>query len=238
MIKTISIDFWNTLVVAESGGKKRQQTRLKVLQEAASNYRKEISADDVKQAKEYVSKEFDKIWLGQHRTMVTEELVQLILSHLNINPTSAEKELIIKTFQESLWDGPPDLAPGVLSVVKALSGKYRLAMISDTMFSPGRVLRTYLESKGLLQSFQSFVFSDETGFSKPDKRAFDIVAKQTGAMHIESLHIGDIQETDILGANQSGFKSILYTGLSKKYEKENSADFVCKSWDDIAELLL
>ncbi len=235
---TISIDFWNTLVDAKTGGKERHQARIDKLKEVAARYDQTISPEQVEEAKKKASAEFDVEWLGHQRTMLTHELVERIVGHLGIPAKKGEKEEITFVFQHSLLKGAPELAPGALDIIPKLAAKYPLAIISDTMFSPGSVLRSYLMTKGLLDYFSHFVFSDEVGYSKPDKRAFLQVLEKNKAHAASSFHVGDIQKTDIVGAQSVGMKAILYTGISTEHLEGNTADFVAPNWNRVAHYTL
>ncbi len=234
----ICIDFWNTIVVAETGGEARQHARLEAVREIGGKYRSDITEELVQSARKKVSEEFDQIWMGSQRTLTTDELVRGMMKFMDIAPTDNEITELVRVFQESMYDGPPDLAPGLVETLEELSKKYPLAIISDTMFSPGRVLREYLRRKNIYDYFSGFVFSDEIGVSKPDRKAFDSALEQTGAKAEGSWHIGDIQPTDILGANRMGMKSILYTGISDAYVRDNTATNVSNDWVEIKEILL
>jgi putative hydrolase of the HAD superfamily len=237
-MKTISIDFWNTLVDAKTGGKQRHEARINKIKSIAAKYDKTVTNEQIEEATKQVSAEFDIEWLGKQRTMLTHELVTLILNHLTIPAKKSEKEDLTFTFQHSLLMGPPELAPDVLTIIPELAEKFPLAIISDTMFSPGSVLRAFLQTNQLLDYFSHFVFSDEVGYSKPDKRAFLQVLEKNKALAEHSIHIGDIQATDIIGAQSVGMKAVLFTGLSQADENETTADFIATSWKQAANFCL
>jgi len=234
----VSIDFWNTLVKAETNGETRQRVRMEALLFIANRYRPELTEEMVRVEQKTVNKEYDKIWLENHRTPSTFELLSSLFKRLDIQPNDQEIKDLSKIFQESIFDGPPELADHVTDVIPELADRYPLAIISDTMYSPGRVLREYLRERNLFQYFDTFVFSDETGYSKPNVKAFQTVLNNANANAEKSYHIGDIQLTDIIGAKLAGMKSILYTGVSDFYKNNSDADYIFDNWLDIKTLLL
>jgi putative hydrolase of the HAD superfamily len=241
----ISIDFWNTLVIAETGGQQRHQVRLNAIQEVAAKHDTTITPQAVAEAKQQAAKHFDKIWLGEQRTPSTHELVEQVMRHLDLPVSNEQLEFIAKAFEESLWEGPPQLIDGVEEALDQLASIDQLAIISDTMYSPGRVLRRYLEKQGILAYFQAFAFSDEIGVSKPHQKAFQTVLQETGGDPATSWHIGDLIPTDITGAHQQGMRSVLFTGITKaddyhgiNAKREYEPTLECTSWAEITDRIV
>lgn len=237
----ISIDFWNTLVQSEIGGKVRRKARIKALQEVAENHSAEISAETFDEAKRVASKYFDRIWLNHQRTPTPDELAENILDYLSIPASDEERQYLVTKFEESFWEGPPTLSDGVERIIPKLAERFPLALISDTMYSPGRIIREYLDQKNLKQYFQSFIFSDETGFSKPDPKAYRGALTSTESEAHHSWHIGDLMQTDITGAKGVGMNAILFTNFSKYFEDEEQKhipDHICDSWEEVDNILL
>ena len=232
----ICIDFWNTLVRATSNGEIRRKVRHDALARLAVAYDKTITEQMVQEANKLASERFDEIWYGQQRTPTTLELVQIIMDHLNLQPSREELQDLVIAYQDSLMAGPPETVAGIHDALDELSRMAPLAIISDTMYSPGRVLRAFLQEQGLGQFFSFYVFSDETGVSKPHPKAYNTALEYAKADPARSWHIGDIQKTDILGAKGVGMKAILFTGLSDKDRNENTADFVCNTWDEVVDV--
>ncbi len=241
--RMVSIDFWDTLVDAAVGGKKRRQIRHEALFEIAGEYVRELPEAQIEAATNEASEEFNRIWFNQQRTPDTEELISNILNNLGIPATKIEMDYLIKEFEESLMEGQPAILDGAKVTIESLADKYRITLISDTMYSPGRVIRDFLEEHGLLDHFDSFLFSDEAGFSKPNPKAFHKMLKDTGCIAEKSFHIGDRLNTDIAGAKEVGMKAILFTGISKKSNNSDpdmnaEPDYSCKNWQEVHELLL
>mgnify|MGYP000642471051 CR=1 FL=1 len=231
----ISIDFWNTIVIAHTNGELRNEARVNGLREIAQKYGEAPSLDAIKKAHQAASIKFDEIWLGSQRTPTSRELVDISLDYLKLNFSEEDRKKVTLIYQESLLDGPPELTPGVGDALEALASKDKLAIISDTMFSPGTVLRGYLKSKGLLNFFTAFAFSDEVGVSKPHQKMYEKVLAETDGNPETSWHIGDIHQTDIKGAQAMGMKAVLYTGINKNDAETSTADLILDSWDEIQQ---
>jgi len=234
----ISIDFWNTIVIAKTNGEKRTKRRVEALHRLANTHKRNLDSKTIETAHSYASEKFDEIWFGTSRTPNALELVGFTLQSLNLQVSEFEQQELARVYEDSLLDGPPELAAGAADTIKLLSQKYKLGIISDTMFSPGRVLKDYLDRKGLGQYFSAFAFSDEVGVSKPHPDMFEKVRTETNTILEGSFHIGDIQPTDIKGAQNFGIKGILYTGISRKYEDDTTADYVCNSWPAVGECIM
>lgn len=234
----VSIDFWNTIVIGKTGGELRQQRRLEVLQEVASRQQRQLTLEEVKEAQKKVSKEFNKVWLGEQRTHSPYELVVMLLRMLNLQTTEQEIGPLVTAIENTFLEGAPGLAPHCATVIPQLAERYSLSIISDTMFTPGRVLREYLRRKGLYNYFDTFVFSNEVGYSKPNREAFTQVLEHTECAANASYHIGDLQQTDIRGAQSVGMKAILYTGITEGEAHESTADYIMDDWDKIGALLI
>jgi len=234
----VSIDFWNTLVIAHTGGDTRNDRRFEAVRDIAENHGIILSRKVYQKAHAEASRNFNKVWFNEQRTPGTVEMVKEMLHHLEFSVQEFELKYLVQVFENALLEGPPDLTPQVEEVLPQLANRYTLGVISDTMFTPGRVIRKYLHQKGISRYFSGFIFSDEVGFSKPNPQAFRKLLEPNHCRADESWHIGDLQKTDVTGAKNVGMQTILYTGITDNQEAVTTADYVLGTWEEIGELLL
>ncbi len=233
-IEAISFDFWNTLFTEQPGGFLLYKARRRrLLQEALCAYR-DVTAADLEQACHVEAVEHQRVWREEHRTCATTERVGSILTQLDVCLPDAALADLVARFEEGIFEHPPVPIEGAVDVLTQLSRRYRLGIISDVGFSPGRVLKQVLASHGLLDLFDSLVFSDEAGRSKPHTEVFERTCRSLSAEPAEIVHIGDLEHTDVVGAKRAGYRAIRFTGVTPMEEDATTlADFVT---DDLRKL--
>jgi HAD superfamily hydrolase (TIGR01509 family) len=102
-----------------------------------------------------------------------------------------------------------DVLPGVAEGLAALRARgLRLVAVSNSDGSAGHVL----ESVGLRDVFNHVVDSHLVGFSKPDPRIFDTARALAGVEANQVVHVGDLYEADVVGAQAAGISAILIDG--------------------------
>jgi len=236
-VRALTLDFWNTMVVARNNGRRRQEQRLEHLVRIVRRYRPEASEETVQTAYREAGRLYDAMWKHQHRTPGASALVHGIWDALGLTIETAHHAETVKVFEDGVLFGPPAFADGFESALAWAAQHYRLGIISDTMFSPGRVIRQLLERQGVLAYFDAFVFSDETGFSKPDVRAFEHAGAALGVAPHEMAHIGDLHRTDVAGARNAGLKAILFTGVHDDPAAAPHPDAVLAHWQALPEVM-
>ena len=179
-----------------------------------------------------------RIWREQHRTCATTERVGRILTQLDVCLPDTSVADLVARFEEGILELPPIPVDGALEVLPDLSRRYRLGIISDVGFSPGRVLKQVLARHGLLELFDSLVFSDEAGRSKPHTEVFERTCLSLSAEPARIVHVGDLEHTDVIGAKRAGYRAIRFTGVTPMEEDAaTTADFVTDDLRDVPQLV-
>jgi putative hydrolase of the HAD superfamily len=126
---------------------------------------------------------------------------------------------------------------GAAEALAALSERYRMAVISDAIFSPGWALKKLLEVHGLARYFDAFVFSDEIGVSKPHPKVFEKAAQSLGVATDRLCHIGDREHNDVDGAHRVSAKAVLFTGAKDRGSSTSRAEAVCGDLRELVDIL-
>jgi putative hydrolase of the HAD superfamily len=240
MLSVLTIDFWNTLFDS-TGGEPRNAARRDALLEAIRTAGNECPDERFDEVYRGIWKYFDEHWLERQRTPTSREMIDEMLRRLEYALDENAIESVAQVFTRGVLDHPPEILPGVPEALAELKGRgLGLAVISDTAFSPGSVLRELMEHRGIAGYFDVFVFSDETGVAKPHPEAFRRALEPFGAAPAQACHVGDIERTDIRGARLAGMKAILFRGdptPAKHAEAATQADATVEHWDEIIPTL-
>lgn len=240
-LKVITIDFWNTLFDS-SNGTGRNNFRLAGFIKEIDKYEILIKPDEFNEAIKSSWEYFNNIWKNEMRTPPPVESAEFFWKKLNLPYNADSINVIANIFGDAIIAHPPKLMDGVSEALQELSKKYMLGIVSDTGFSPGTVLRKLLENNSIISYFDVFSFSDETGVAKPHPKAFLTVLDALGCKPEDALHIGDIEQTDIVGAKKLGMKAIRFRGdtsfvLTPEREEFTIADAEAEKWDEIVKII-
>ena len=240
-IKSITIDFWNTLYDSTGGNERNRARQLAIVTEV-DKFALFLPADKINEAIEASWKNFEYYWKEHHLTPSAFETVKFIWEHLKLPYSEDAINNVAKVFSEGILHHSPKPLPFVKEILPKLKEKYKIALISDTGFSPGSIIKELMQRDGILEHFDAFSFSNETGVAKPNPKAYYTVLEPLQTPEHQALHIGDIEHTDIIGAKNIGMKAIRFSGdltkLTEKNPDKSAADFEVYSWTEIADKLL
>jgi len=239
-IKAITFDLWDTLFADDTDEPKRQKAGLppkpverRELVHQYLHRHAPIARDLVDAAYNAADAAFNKVWHEHYVTWTVRERLSIVFKALKRELPKKELAELIRLHEEMELRFRPDPAPGAGEALRTLKPRYKLGVISDAIFTPGRALRQLLDGEGWLGLFDSLVFSDEVGCSKPQRLVFETAAAQLGVDLGEIVHIGDRESNDVDGPHAVGARAVLFTGIKDRGSAKSQADAVC---DDFARL--
>jgi HAD superfamily hydrolase (TIGR01509 family) len=240
MISVLTIDFWNTLFDS-TNGEPRNAARRNALLEAIRVAGHECADNRFDEVYRSIWTYFDEHWLERQRTPSSREMIDEMLRRLEFALDDESVARVAEIFSRGVLEHPPELLPGAADALDELHRRgVRLAVISDTAFSPGSVLRELMEERGIARYFDVFVFSDETGVAKPHPEAFRRALAPFGIAPANACHVGDIERTDIRGARDAGMRAMLFRGdpaPAKYAEASTLADVTITHWSQAVSAL-
>ncbi|MHC4328469.1 MAG: HAD family hydrolase [Planctomycetota bacterium] len=243
-IRAITFDLWDTVLVDDSDEPKRAEQGLAPKQIERRNLvhrflerHEPISRELIDLAYNTADAAFWQIWYGQNVTWTVRDRLAVLLRGLGCELPEPEFDELVRLHEEMELSVRPDLAAGAAEVLQDLHGQYRMGVISDAIFSPGRTLRKLLAHYEILQFFDAFVFSDEVGCAKPNPIMFETAAAALGVELGEMVHIGDREQKDVEGPHAAGARSILCTVVKDRTNSNTEADAVCSDFRELPTIL-
>ncbi len=243
-IKAISFDLWDTVFADDSDEPKRKEAGLSpkpvARRELVYGYLSKSSAVEryaVDCAYDTADAAFRQVWYQQHVTWSVADRLKVVLAGLKRELEDKDFADLVNKHEMMELEISPDLVSGVSEVIEDLSSRYKLIVISDTVFSPGWALRKMLAKYELEKFFAGFVFSDEAGMAKPSPELFHRAAELAQCDIEQLVHLGDREAKDIVGPKAVGAKAILITASVDRGSKNTIADAVCDDYSMLPKII-
>lgn len=235
MLQAITFDFWGTLY--EDGS--TADERLPIIEKALSVHGQSRSLSQIEAATKHAWAIWERTWLEERRSLPISSWLDEVLNAMDVSLPSAARESLYRPLQDIYLNEarPPQPIAGVLDIVPRLARRYRLGLISDTGLTPGRVLREVMDRDGLLRFFDTETFSDEIGVTKPEPQAFLRTLEALEVPAAAAAHIGDLPETDIVGARGVGMRALLFLGKSHREDGLALADAAFEDYVELEDIL-
>lgn len=145
---------------------------------------------------------------------------------------------LIDAYARPILMVPPAVDDGARLALERLREQgLALAVVSNTMRTPGTTLRKLLERFGLLASFAHATFSDEVGVRKPDAEIFALTLRALDVEPAAAVHVGDDPILDVLGARRAGLRTIQVTSASPDALGDERPDATIRSLADLPEAI-
>jgi putative hydrolase of the HAD superfamily len=104
------------------------------------------------------------------------------------------------------------LEPGALELLEYLRPKYRLYILSNGF---KELQSRKMQTAGIDKYFDALILSEDIGVNKPHRKLYEHAMQRTASKPEESIMIGDMFDTDIVGAANFGIDSIYYNPKGK-----------------------
>jgi HAD superfamily hydrolase (TIGR01549 family) len=243
-ISAITFDLWDTVLIDDSDEAKRKtagrppkRVERRNLVQRFLERQSTVSRSIIDPVYNAADAAFKKVWNELHVTWTVRERLTLILEALGQILPESEMAELVRLHEEMELEFRPDFVPGAAEALRILNGRYRLGVISDTVFSPGRALRTMLADEGLLDLFEVLIFSDEVGRSKPEPEPFTIACDRFGIEPRELVHIGDREDKDVAGSHAIGARAILCTAVIDRGSSHTEAEAVFDDYLNLPKII-
>ena len=141
-------------------------------------------------------------------------------------------------FEEASIEFGVEVVPGAPETLQDLRSRgFRTALVCDTGFTPGRVVRHLLGEHGITPLLDVLAFSDEVGVPKPHERMFRTALEGIDVAASSAAHIGDLKRTDVAGARAAGMQTIRFRGVYDDESDLPDADVVISEMPELSSLV-
>ncbi len=215
-IRTVTVDLWGTLLFdPPSSDDRHMPRRVADFATILSGAGVSVSTTRLERAYRDSAAFLGQVWM-QNRDVPVEQHVRAILVGLDPDlvrglPPETLRDLVDAYSRPALL-APPPADQGAGAALEALARHgYTLCLVSNTMRTPGAVLREVLRHHGLLGYFAHLTFSDECGIRKPEPEIFRRTLRAASTTPAEAVHVGDDPVLDVEGARAAGMRVIQVT---------------------------
>ena len=233
MIRAITFDYWDTLY---EGGALPERVALRRTAVGAllGAYGRDLPEEQLRALYEASGREAERWWSEEHRGYTTQERLRWILERAAVTPRDDCRHVAaaVDAVDNALLMLPPAMLPGAWQMLRTLSRRTPLAVISDTGFASGRAQDRLLEKDGARKFFAATIYSMDVGHAKPRPEIFAAAVETLGVEPHEIIHVGDNERTDVRGALASGLRAIRLDVVRQGGPSE--AEFVAKSFEELS----
>jgi putative hydrolase of the HAD superfamily len=202
---TVTFDCWETLLT-EAGSSQRHSARARIL-----CARTGTDPEAAEAALRHAWREHQVSW-HRRAAFTGRDMTLACLRALGVTLDSANAERLIDELESEMLTHNVVAVAGSRETLEALARLgVRRALICDTGYTPGRVVRQLLARVGLLEHLEVQVFSDEVGVPKPHALAFRTALDGLGVDPRGAVHVGDLRRSDVAGARAFDMGSVRIT---------------------------
>lgn len=105
------------------------------------------------------------------------------------------------------------LVEGAIELLEYLRPKYNMYILSNGF----KELQSHkMRTSGIDKYFDAIILSEEIGVNKPNRELYEYALQKTASTVEESIMIGDMFDTDIVGAANIGMEQIYFNPKNKE----------------------
>jgi putative hydrolase of the HAD superfamily len=233
-LRAITFDCWGTLIFDRPAGEDGRSS-LEVRVEALARHA-DIPLDRARELLTTAWRHHHDAWVDL-RSYGAPGVATFCLHELGIDDPNRHAALV-EEFEKASAAFGVETVPGAVEVLDEIRARdMRTALVCDTGFTPGRIVRSLLADKGLLERLDVLAFSDEVGVPKPHERMFRTALDGIGVEASAAAHVGDLRRTDVAGARGAGMQSVRFAGVYDDTSDHPEADLVITKMSELAGLL-
>ncbi len=234
MIKAVTFDCWNTLIVDDKGRSAKMRSYFQSIFQENKIYLSDEEIDTIL-ADELVL--FENYVLSHRKTLNARDRAETVLRIAGIE--LPEERLLRAAYDcdHMALEARPPVVSEARETLSQLAESYKIGLICNTGFHSATTVKELLAGYGLLPYLQHPTFSDQAGVAKPHVRIFQETLDKLECLPSEAVHVGDSEPADIKGAKHCGMFAVLFTGACDKYLQENGADVVIARLSELAGVL-
>lgn len=232
MLRALTFDYWDTLY---EGGALPERVALRRTAVGAllGAYGRALPEAQLRTLYDESGREAERWWSEEHRGYSTGDRLRWILQRAAVTPRDGCEHLAAAAdaVDNALLMLPPAMLPGAWRMLRTLSRRLTLAIISDTGFASGRAQDRLLEKDAARDFFSATIYSMDVGHAKPRREIFAAALATLGIPAAEILHVGDNERTDVRGALAAGFRAVRLDVVRSGGPSE--AEFVARSFEEL-----
>jgi len=227
----VTVDFWGTLLFDGPGSDDRYRApRMRDFESILNGAGRRISRAALDRGYAESARLLRELW-SKNRDVPVIEHVRAVLAGadraLPDGLSAATLAALVDAYARPILRVPPTVDDGALAALRTLRERgCTLALVSNTMRTPGATLRTLLARYGLLDCFAHTTFSDEVGVRKPDPEIFALTLRAVSGEPATSVHVGDDATLDVQGARAARMRVIQVTGHAPNGPPSSQPDAV------------
>jgi putative hydrolase of the HAD superfamily len=216
-IRFVTVDLWGTLLLDPPASDNRYtSSRLTAFDSILRREGRSFSMARLEDAYDASAGYLRRLWTANRDVPVAEH-VRAILRALDreLGETIGADALdaLVHAYTRPALLVPPAFDTTARPALERLRARgVTVALISNTMRTPGAVIRTLLDRAGLLDCFAHTTFSDEVGIRKPAPEIFWNTLHHVGGAPADAVHVGDDAALDVDGARAAGLRVVQVVG--------------------------